>query len=317
MKSTRIADFLLGACLTFFGTGAAHAENLNLTAMDDGKVESHFQQLQESVAVMGKKRSIFEIGQLFKGADETVWGLSWDRARYCKGSGASTSSEHHASRLNGFLCTSFLIAPDLMLTAAHCLPQPRCQGETFIFGLNRFRFQVPRSDVYTCKEILRYRYDGNYDYALVRLDRAVSGRAPLTIKPTVRWNEKNRAVFTLGYPAGDSAFLGHGAAYSNWSPLSTSVQTNIPGLGGQSGSPLFDEKSGAVEGIMVKTAADASHRERWNADKQCVETRKSNLIYHPIAWFADEILPFIRASAGATAPAPVSDPSSTATPALR
>lgn len=84
-------------------------------------------------------------------------------------------------------CSGTLIAPDLLLTAEHCVPNKRsCQALSVVFD---YRYSgagvmsaLERDDVYACSRILAS--DGTGDYALIRLDRAVVGRAPAQVHLT-------------------------------------------------------------------------------------------------------------------------------------
>ena len=120
-------------------------------------------------------------------------------------------------------CTAFLIAPNLVATAAHCISQNRSPEEGELEGeCSRMKFVFDFTDdhlktyahrknlLLTKKKLLvvkklffRYKKTKFYldDHAIVQLDRDVNDRMPLKL------NLKSRAriftsVFTIGHPNG-------------------------------------------------------------------------------------------------------------------
>ena len=102
-------------------------------------------------------------------------------------------------RTSGF-CSATLIAPNRILTAGHCLsegpgvhPEQQCAHARFLFGYEAHSAQDPGTtqflpeQVYSCKSIVRLSYDGTGettsvpDFAIVELDRDVSGVAPVAL----------------------------------------------------------------------------------------------------------------------------------------
>ncbi|NUM58746.1 MAG: trypsin-like serine protease, partial [Bdellovibrionaceae bacterium] len=80
-------------------------------------------------------------------------------------------------------CTGFLVGPDLVATAGHCVNEFNCSFQSFVFNYRMQDQNVPptnlaQNDVYSCKEVVARGYSRNQDYALVRLDRTVVDREP-------------------------------------------------------------------------------------------------------------------------------------------
>lgn len=78
-------------------------------------------------------------------------------------------------------CSGTLIAADLLLTAEHCIPNKRsCDALSVVFDYRYTSAGVlaplERDDVYGCDRIMAT--DATSDYTIIRLDRAVVGRAP-------------------------------------------------------------------------------------------------------------------------------------------
>jgi V8-like Glu-specific endopeptidase len=161
-------------------------------------------------------------------------------------------------------CTGFLIGPDLLATAGHCVKSDEiCKQYLWVFGymLDTKDKDVSRSkpwDVYQCSKIERIslRKPGTdyLDYAVIRLDRPVTGRAPIPLTGTdARVGHKVKMIgHPLGMPmkvTGDDKSIirtteSDRAGHIFWS-------TNLDGFTGNSGSPVFREEDQSLVGIFV------------------------------------------------------------------
>jgi V8-like Glu-specific endopeptidase len=187
-------------------------------------------------------------------------------------------------------CTGFLIAPDVLVTAGHCVKDIRdCQNFKWVFGFTSGVEEFKASDVYSCKKILA-RDDRNsmfklQDYALIRLDRKVEDRTPLKYRTKGRVRV-NTPLVVIGHPSGLPTKIADEARVSrmNFPEILTPVNTlikkryyfiaNLDAFTGNSGSPVFNKKSGLVEGILVSGARD--YLRRPNRTCQVVIKRKSS-----------------------------------------
>lgn len=169
-----------------------------------------------------------------------------------------------------YSCTGFLIAPDLLVTAGHCVyavntPNKELKNET---GLAckafswLFDYQdtekgkvdsehVATSRLYGCKQIIYAKQTERapfVDYALIQLDRPVLGRTPLTIadyKPRV-----GAMISMVGYPFGTPVKISDQARITLDDPKRDSFLTTLDAFSGNSGSPVMDG-SGRVLGILI------------------------------------------------------------------
>ncbi len=162
----------------------------------------------------------------------------------------------------GAFCTGALVGEDLIMTAGHCVPaQAACDGMKIVFG---YAIAAPgasapasigAADVYSCKRILtRAETNNGPDYALIRLDRKVSGRRPLGINRTGNLKEGSK-VLVIGHPIGLPLKIAGSAAVRYVSPRGYFV-TDLDTFGGNSGSPVFNAATGLIEGILVRGGRD-------------------------------------------------------------
>ena len=116
------------------------------------------------------------------------------------------------------------------------------------------RSVVDAAEVYRCSAIVGRTQTSTDDWAVVRLDRAVTGRAPLAIRRSgsVALND---SLYVVGHPSGLPVKLAGGASVRNNSPA-TYFEANLDTYGGNSGSPVFNAVTGEVEGILVRGNTD-------------------------------------------------------------
>lgn len=173
------------------------------------------------------------------------------------------SGEPFANQPTAMWCSGFLVGPDIIATAGHCYDSSDLSGTRFVFG---FQMQdaitattvVDESQVYQGVEILGYALGGGLDYSVIRVDRVVvaPGAVPLDIRRTGTV-PNNTQVGMIGHPSGLPLKIAFGAqtrVYDN-SP-SGFFEANLDAYGGNSGSPVFSQATGIVEGILVRGSQD-------------------------------------------------------------
>lgn len=155
------------------------------------------------------------------------------------------------------ICTGFLIAPDILLTAGHCVrTQSACDNYVWVFGYTNKTNAIAKQNVYKCKEVIGQNYGTGLfsvkDYAIIRLDRK-SERRPLELRSRGSVN-RGDDVAVIGHPSGLPLKTADNAkVMSNY--LFT-FKTNLDTFAGNSGSPVINVKEGVVEGILVEGADD-------------------------------------------------------------
>ena len=161
----------------------------------------------------------------------------------------------------GAFCSGSLIAPDVIMTAGHCVPSAEeCANIKFVFGFavkekGVLPDSVPETEVYGCKELIgREQANDGADWALVRLDRKVAGHAPLKLNLTGRIEAKTE-VLVIGHPSGLPTKIADGAFVRDSSKPGFFL-ANLDTYGGNSGSAVFNSASGLVEGILVRGEVD-------------------------------------------------------------
>ncbi len=181
--------------------------------------------------------------------------------------------ERFYEQKNGAFCSGFLVAPDIMASAGHCVTSDEsCASVRFVFGFGikgdgGTPESVPASEVYSCAKLLGRLQDGTgADWSLSKLDRPVTGHKPLSLSKTAINN--GDPVFVIGHPAGLPTKVAGGATVRDASNPGF-FRTNTDTYGGNSGSAVFNAKSGLVEGILVRGEMDYEQKGDCRVSKVC------------------------------------------------
>lgn len=187
------------------------------------------------------------------------------------------------------ICSGFLVGPDLLVTAGHCYksfatPEQVCKSFAWVFDYNK---KTPGADptknmslnnIYLCKSIVEAQMSNTVDFSIIRLDRKVVGRAPLKFRDSGKVANSTELV-VIGHPTGlPTKVSPNGKITKNTEP--TTISTTLDTFHGNSGSAVFDAKSGMVEGILIQGKTDyrpsiASNPDSCMVVNKCDETAKN------------------------------------------
>lgn len=168
------------------------------------------------------------------------------------------ADEPYRTQPSSAFCTGFLVGPDLMVTAGHCIDSRSCRDVRFVFGFQMradgtVTASVPADNVYSCSSVIARASTTTDDYAVVRLDRAVVGRTPLAIR-RAGTIALGAPVIVGGHPAGLPLKIAGGATVRS-NNQAYYFGANVDTYGGNSGSPVI-ASDGTIEGILVRGNTD-------------------------------------------------------------
>lgn len=189
------------------------------------------------------------------------------------------AEEPYRAQPNAAFCSGFLVAPDVIATAGHCVASAQdCASIAFVFGYRmndavNANTVFPAGDVYFCRALLGREESGASDWALVRVDRAAAGRTPLALRRSGSVS-LGAPLVVMGHPAGiPLKVAGNATVRSNRAP--SYFEANLDSYAGNSGSPVLDARTLTVEGILVRGnedfTLDASRR--CYLSNRCEDTR--------------------------------------------
>ena len=171
-------------------------------------------------------------------------------------------------------CTGFLVSEDVLVSTAHCfLDTGACKTTAVVFDYSYHNraadpTRLSHNSVYYCKEVLErvYEIGEGLDFAVVRLDRAVQGRKPLTLLSQGKV-AKGEAVTVIGHPLGLPTKLSQGTIRSVRNRDYFIINADL--WEGSSGSPVFDVHTGVVTGLVARGEQDFVARGNCQVTKIC------------------------------------------------
>lgn len=154
-------------------------------------------------------------------------------------------------------CSGFLVAPDVVVTAGHCMQgQSDCDNFRWVLDYKDGSTSTSADKVFACESIISQALDAGTqnDYAVIKLDRPVEGRKFFRVR-TSGSVATNTQLVLIGHPAWLSTKVAAGAVVRA-SSNDTYFSTNTDSFGGNSGSAVVNAQTGIVEGILVRGDQD-------------------------------------------------------------
>lgn len=170
------------------------------------------------------------------------------------------ADERFAKQMTAANCSGFLVSETVLVTAGHCIKsQDDCNGYKWVFDYKmdsdkQKTMKVASSEVYSCKRIISRSLDQvtKDDFAVIQLDRKVD-RRPLSFRKSGNIGV-GESVLVIGHPSGLPTKIADGANVR--SRASKHFVANLDTYGGNSGSAVFNARTGEVEGILVRGEND-------------------------------------------------------------
>lgn len=158
------------------------------------------------------------------------------------------------------ICSGFLVSPDTLVTAGHCYNsfstvEANCADFAWVFDYDMKSAThnptkgIPMSNIYTCKKVVSVQRDAYYDFAIIKLDRPVVGRAPLKFRTSGKVAD-NTPLMVIGHPTGLPSKVAAGGRIT-YNAEASRFSTTLDTFHGNSGSAVFNSTTGEVEGILI------------------------------------------------------------------
>ena len=183
------------------------------------------------------------------------------------------SGERFRDQPTGAFCSGFLVEPNVIATAGHCVNADNVTDVRFVFG---FRMRdattaetvINNSEIYRGLSMIGHQLDGNgADWCLVRIDRSVANHRVARVRRSGRIGDDQR-LHVIGHPAGlPTKFADSASVREN--DTNAFFVANLDTYGGNSGSPVFNSDSHEVEGILVRGETDFVQQGSCNVSLVC------------------------------------------------
>lgn len=163
-----------------------------------------------------------------------------------------------------YACSGFLVAPDLLVTAGHCMTnieEVRNEKGLYCESYSSWVFDyaadskgqvnttsIPADNHYKCKQIVYAISDKENDFALIQLDRPVKGRKPLKLSSSEISGLESLKM--IGHPLGLPSVLSKNARVIKNDLKKKSFVTTLDAFVGNSGSAVFNQNNEVV-GILI------------------------------------------------------------------
>ena len=156
-------------------------------------------------------------------------------------------------------CSGALVTDQHILTAAHCARY--CESTAVVFGY-KMRFEgekirrIRASHVYFCENVEYESFHTYTDMALLKLDRPVPSfvAEKLDYQKNVENLNPGDPIYMIGHPKGLPVKVTSKASVR--SSTDYSFIANLDAYAGNSGSPVFNEETGLIEGVLVSGEKD-------------------------------------------------------------
>lgn len=184
-------------------------------------------------------------------------------------------SEPFFQQKTAAFCSGFLVGEDTLVTAGHCVESlAECKSTKFVFGFamknpGAVATEVMSENVYGCENLVHTEQaNGGADFAVIKLDRRVMNKRPLEIRRE-GVPEVGQEIVVIGHPSGLPTKVAAGAKVR--SILPSYFVANLDTYGGNSGSAVFNNNSGTVEGILVRGERDFIQQNGCTISYRCPE----------------------------------------------
>jgi V8-like Glu-specific endopeptidase len=249
--------FFSSFLITFLFTSNVFAGNAQIKViygvddrMEPYEASAQLQKLAQATAAMVPKSKIKEHNSY----ESLLGGSTLEDMGIC-------SHEAFAQQPTAANCSGFLVDEDTLVTAGHCIKsQYDCDKYSWVFDYKveygtQSEVVVEKSKIYECASIVEQELDSSTqsDFAVLKLKKKVQGITPLQFRTKGKPKVGDKLV-VIGHPSGLPTKVAPNAKVREINDVF--LNANLDTYGGNSGSAVFNQSTGVIEGILVRGARD-------------------------------------------------------------
>jgi V8-like Glu-specific endopeptidase len=170
-------------------------------------------------------------------------------------------------------CSGFLVNEDTVVTAGHCIRGPSdCSTTKFVFGYGlktptAAYTEIKNEEIYSCQSITHTEVNNRgADFAVIKLDRRVLNHRTAELRREGAAAVGSEVV-VIGHPSGLPTKVAAGAKVRRLD--NNFFVASLDTYGGNSGSAVFNNTDGKVEGILVRGETDFRSQGSCTVSNRC------------------------------------------------
>jgi len=187
------------------------------------------------------------------------------------------SGENFRQQPFAAFCSAFLIGPDRIATAGHCVVN-NCEDIWVAFDYlldkqNAIPKTLPANNVYHCKKVLQEANaeQGSYDFTILQLDRPVVDRLPLPLRRSGKISDGEK-ISVIGYPMGWPMKIIAEDATVRDNKSADFFVTDLDSFHGNSGSPVLSIDPSRANSLLVEGILTSGQTDFIATDQGCATT---------------------------------------------
>ncbi len=195
------------------------------------------------------------------------------------------SNSQYAEEAHASVCTAFLVAPDVVATAAHCVKTVEdCKKSLWAFDYTSGGLQIKTKaqNIVRCTEILATKTDNNQDYTFFKISKKITDRPILEFQREYEPNKKDELMI-IGHPFGMPMMLTDNVKVKT-QVGHFKVILKADTASGNSGSPVINKANGKVVGIFLNGDPDFNVNDVCRSEIKCGLFNCHRGEYMQLAW---------------------------------
>ena len=158
-------------------------------------------------------------------------------------------------------CSAFAITQNVVASAGHCINYSNYTDYLLVTDLTLENLKffnnaggIPADNVFEISQVLDSKFSSDIDYSVFRVNKPIPSDRVVTLSNKTVYSNLDY-FYVIGFPCGLPMKMCNSASFRR-NNSQNFFQINSDTYGGNSGSPVFNENTNQVEGILVRGNKD-------------------------------------------------------------